>query len=139
LKLKGLYIHFFENCQDSLRESLKIIANPNNLPLLLHCTQGKDRTGVIIALVLHILGVPEEEIISDFSISREGLENEIVQMKKELDQVGMEYFFLESPPGELRESLLYLLQKYGSIDNYLDHIGFGESDRNELRNTFLMK
>ncbi|MDB6061258.1 MAG: protein-tyrosine phosphatase [Verrucomicrobiaceae bacterium] len=41
------------------------------LPVLIHCTAGKDRTGFAIAVILHALGVPRETIYSDYMLSRE--------------------------------------------------------------------
>ena len=39
----------------------------------MHCTAGKDRTGVLVALVLDVLGVGEKEIVADYLISNERL------------------------------------------------------------------
>ncbi len=46
------------------------LAEPTSLPVLFHCTGGKDRTGVTCALILLALGVPREDVIADFMVSR---------------------------------------------------------------------
>ena len=50
-------------------EAVKVLAAPGALPGLFHCAVGKDRTGFLAAVILALLGVPDEEIISDFMIS----------------------------------------------------------------------
>jgi protein-tyrosine phosphatase len=44
---------------------LQGLAKPGTLPALIHCTYGKDRTGVAVAIVLRSLGVPREKIMED--------------------------------------------------------------------------
>ncbi len=46
-----------------------MLAEPANLPLVFHCAAGKDRTGVLAALVLDILGVAPEVIVADYLIT----------------------------------------------------------------------
>ena len=48
---------------------LKGLAEPGTLPALIHCTYGKDRTGVAVAIVLTSLGVPREEVMEDYLLS----------------------------------------------------------------------
>jgi len=49
-----------------------LIANPDT-PLIFHCTAGKDRTGVLAALLLRLAGVPDESIAWDYSLTEPGL------------------------------------------------------------------
>ncbi|KAJ5664039.1 hypothetical protein N7507_004770 [Penicillium longicatenatum] len=51
---------------------LHILNNPDT-PILLHCTAGKDRTGVFAALLLKLCGVADETIVADYALTREGL------------------------------------------------------------------
>lgn len=48
---------------------LKGLAEPGTTPALIHCTFGKDRTGVAVAIVLSSLGVPREKVMEDFLLS----------------------------------------------------------------------
>ena len=48
---------------------MKIVAEPENHPLLFHCGAGKDRSGVVAAFILSVLGVADEDIIADYVMS----------------------------------------------------------------------
>ena len=48
------------------RRLFDLILDADRLPLVFHCTAGKDRTGVGAALLLTALGVPEEDVIADY-------------------------------------------------------------------------
>jgi protein-tyrosine phosphatase len=48
---------------------LRLLAEPANRPLVVHCTAGKDRTGIVTAMILSILGVPDAEIAADYHVT----------------------------------------------------------------------
>ena len=52
-----------------LRQALAVIAADDSGPLVFHCAAGKDRTGIVAALVLALLGVSEEDIVADFALT----------------------------------------------------------------------
>lgn len=52
-----------------VRHIFERAATADSLPLLVHCTAGKDRSGSLIALLLHSLGVPKETILADYTLS----------------------------------------------------------------------
>lgn len=104
---------------------LERIADPANLPLLIHCTAGKDRTGLAIALLLALLGVDDEAIIADYSQSNSAFmaikeaSKDIIQR---LQRVGLsekdtDALFL-AHPDTLRYALAALRERYGSVEAY---------------------
>lgn len=52
-----------------LRRSLEIIADPDAGPIVIHCASGKDRTGLLAALVLALVGVSDDDVIADFTLT----------------------------------------------------------------------
>lgn len=52
------------------RQLFALVAEPANLPVLIHCSGGKDRTGVSCSLILWLLGVPREDIVGDYMHSQ---------------------------------------------------------------------
>ena len=63
------YLDILEHCKGPVVDAIRVIADGRNLPVLVHCAHGKDRTGVIIALVLGALGVEEDVIVEDYAKS----------------------------------------------------------------------
>ena len=59
---------------DRVVGAVKVIASPAGPPALFHCAAGKDRTGVLAALVLDSVGVEREAIVADFALTNERLE-----------------------------------------------------------------
>jgi len=65
------YVYLFRNSGGSIREFFSVLADPAGLPLLFHCQWGKDRAGIISALILRLLGVPDSTIVEDYLISQQ--------------------------------------------------------------------
>lgn len=107
------------------REVMLRLADDDNLPFVLHCAAGKDRTGVVVALLLAWLGVPDETIIADYSLSNyahrfllDNSQSYIEQMQSlGLSMDDILYFFLADPQ-TLRDTLAYFRRRYGSVDRY---------------------
>jgi protein-tyrosine phosphatase len=102
------------------------LADPQKLPALIHCGLGKDRAGITIALLLHLLGVPEHTILADYSLSNahtphftRAVEAEI----KPLLKFGVKAHELApiflADPQTLQHTFDYIRQKYGSVLAYL--------------------
>ena len=70
---RDLYRHLVDRSGDGIVEVLEYLARPEALPALVHCLVGKDRTGLFVALLLELLGVPREAILKDYLASNLGL------------------------------------------------------------------
>ncbi|KAG8933861.1 hypothetical protein FRC00_012734 [Tulasnella sp. 408] len=103
---------------------------------LIHCTGGKDRTGVAAMLILDLVGVPDEEIIKDYALTRVGGEPMREMMVKRyahllLDpEVGEAAInALSCKPSAMRASLKMLREEYGGAAGYLKgRLGFSAED-----------
>jgi protein-tyrosine phosphatase len=67
------YRHMFVEGSASITRALHVLAQPGALPAVFHCSAGKDRTGVVAALVLGFLRVPREVIVDDYTLSGEAM------------------------------------------------------------------
>ncbi|HTT86777.1 MAG TPA: tyrosine-protein phosphatase [Acidimicrobiales bacterium] len=67
----------------SINRAVEILAEPGSLPAVFHCSAGKDRTGVLAALVLGFLGVPTETIVEDYALSSQAMVAMLEWMRKE--------------------------------------------------------
>jgi protein-tyrosine phosphatase len=126
---------------------LKTLSDPQNLPAVLHCTAGKDRTGVAVALLLHLLGVPESAIIADYTLSNLFAPIHIQEVRmflRRLRWLGFKveqyYPLIAANAQNMQRSLRYIHEKYGSVENYLlSASGLTEEDIHKLREMLLMQ
>ena len=131
------YFGIIEYTKPMVLTVLKTLLNAEDLPVLVHCSQGKDRTGVICMLVLSALGVSEEDIVQDYARSEKGLLSVRTHTVKEVcGMYGFKDAFTRARPDTMIELLQLIRMKYGSVVNYLDEIGFDESHREKLRILF---
>lgn len=89
--------------------------------VLFHCTAGKDRTGVVAMLLLELAGVPDEEILADYSVSETYMQELFAWQKRAAAEAGIQIpdYMLQSRPEEMRRTLEHLHQTYGSAEAYL--------------------
>jgi hypothetical protein len=67
------YADILESAPPSYKQILLHLANEPSKPLIIHCTGGKDRTGVICALILSLCGVDDETIAYEYSLTEIGM------------------------------------------------------------------
>jgi protein-tyrosine phosphatase len=81
--LSGSYLYLVRECGPRIAQVAACLAEPGALPAVVHCTGGKDRTGVVIAVVLSALGVPDDVIVADFVLSESYLDDSFVAAVRE--------------------------------------------------------
>ena len=67
--LADRYLNFAEDGRAGLAAALGVIADPEAAPVVVHCMAGKDRTGVVCALTLSLLGCPTTDIATDYALT----------------------------------------------------------------------
>ncbi|WYZ38941.1 hypothetical protein EsH8_III_000855 [Colletotrichum jinshuiense] len=117
--------------------ALKIFLDPSATPALVHCTQGKDRTGLIITLVLLILDVPLEAIEYDYMLTSGALESEREERLAEIREIGLTDDWFDTAPDMIVRTARHLDDVHGGTQAYLDKIGFDQDDRQRLRELML--
>lgn len=114
------------------KEFFKILQNENNIPLMFHCSAGKDRTGLGTALILFALGVDEETIMEDYLLSNTYLSGKYESLMeqnpifKDLFSVRKEY---------LQAGINHIKETYGSVETYLKDVL--EVDTEAMKNKYL--
>jgi protein-tyrosine phosphatase len=98
----------------------------NNGKVLIHCSLGKDRTGVVCMLCQSMLGATDEQIIVDFTKSQAVADIAAEKLKPHFGDVDAAdiSFLCGATPETMKETLSFLRQTYGSVDGYLDSVGF---------------
>jgi len=125
-----------------LAQLFERILHGGDLPLVFHCAAGKDRTGFIAAMLLTALGVDREAIYTDYLLSRERWKGErresairrylqplcdqepAAKVVQTLCQVRSDY---------LDAALDEIVQRYGSINDYLELIGLNAQAKDRLQ------
>ncbi|GGL15922.1 protein-tyrosine-phosphatase [Nocardia jinanensis] len=101
----------------------RVLAEDRDLPALVHCAAGKDRTGVFTALVLSSLGVPDELVIEDYALTELLRPNRIDAYADRFTAVGRDpeiaRVLFESPAAAMASTLRYLQEQYGGARGYL--------------------
>ena len=111
--LIGLGKDSLDHCTVELRRILVLLAEKSNYPLLVHCTQGKDRTGLVIILTLLLLDIPRNAISEDYLASERELENEKEERMKEITEIGLGDEFANCPVGFVKAMETHMKEKYG--------------------------
>ena len=65
-ELTAHYLGYLLHSSDKVVEAVGLLADERRLPAVVHCAAGKDRTGVVVALVLDAIGVVHDEIVADY-------------------------------------------------------------------------
>ena len=123
--LASRYFYMIEQRAEAFGNILAHFADPKNFPIVYHCTAGKDRTGIITALILALLGVPEDTIVADYSLSNLGFDHYFGEFVEEQRHAAMgvkdEEFqgFFVVQPDWIKNILVHLHEKYGSVEQYL--------------------
>ena len=129
--MKESYRAYALNYPAELSTLLRGLAEPGVLPALIHCTHGKDRTGVAVAVILRSLGVPQETVLEDYLLSNVFWESEANRLS--CLAYGASFFrtpreevraLLEVRPEYLEAAFTAINERYGSFATYL-HEGLG--------------
>lgn len=106
-------------------QALQIIAADSGAPVVIHCASGKDRTGLLVALVLSLLGVSAADIGADFALTELATERLRADWRAAHPDRELRWPFYGRAPAELiRLVLAELTSTYGSVGDYVTgHLG----------------
>lgn len=108
-----------ENINAVYREFFKYLKNENDLPLLFHCTAGKDRTGIATAFLLFALGVKKETIIQDYMDSNHYLAGKYTKLTQDNPQLAV---LFSVKPEFLLTGIKTMEETHGTVENYLSQV-----------------
>jgi protein-tyrosine phosphatase len=112
-------------------DALEIIADPKNLPLLFHCGAGKDRSGLVAAFVLSVVGVAESDIIADYILSAPYMREMVAGMMNDSntpeEEKNLPAYTWEATAESMALFLTGLKREFGSARGYLKMNGADKS------------
>lgn len=141
--LKEQYADFPRVFAGVLRELFVSIADDGELPVLINCTAGKDRTGFVTAILLLALGASEEAVAADYmetarTFGEREIRRNFMAYSRDFvppDDVIQAYLV---DPGYLMQSLAGLKSEYGSLDGYLRALGLEDARRSRLQKALVV-
>ncbi len=121
--LADRYVAMLEQGGDSIVTALSAVADSERLPLVFHCSAGKDRTGVLAAVILSVLGVSDDDIAADYALSRTAMREMAEWVRTERPDsyetmAAQPPAFLDAPPLAIRRFLARARTIYGSLTEY---------------------
>lgn len=136
--LADRYHDLTEQAADGIVTTLALLADEATAPAVVHCAAGKDRTGVVCALTLALLGVPDEVIAEEYALTSAAMERFIAWHHARFPQrrhVPKAYF--ACPPEAMRIFLTELRERHGSVERYVLDAGLPAEQIAELRENLL--
>lgn len=124
------YSYLLKN-KEKIKKIFKVLINSEG-GVLFHCSAGKDRTGVIAALILGICNVNQLDIIANYQVTS-------TYMKDEEIMKGYDDNLQKSDANYMDTFIKILYEQYGNFENYLLSCDISKEEINKLKNKFCEK
>ncbi|KAJ5948444.1 hypothetical protein N7454_001751 [Penicillium verhagenii] len=136
--LTGLAQDTLDASKTELRSIFELLGQDETYPVLVHCTQGKDRTGLIILMMMLLAGetVSTAAVIDDYTRSELELVPEFEERMREIRALGLGEEYTRCPPDFVDATTDYL-QRYGGVQGYLNGIGIDAQMQEHIRQKIL--
>ncbi|KAL2003467.1 hypothetical protein VTN02DRAFT_3778 [Thermoascus thermophilus] len=140
--LIGLAQDTLDCSADEMRELFDVLAHDETYPTVVHCTQGKDRTGLVVLLLLLLTrAVPVDVIGADYVRSElevELDERALEERTLEMRAVGLPDDYARCPPGWTQAVTDYLDERYRGVEGYLLSLGIDREKQGRIRRRLLV-
>lgn len=129
--IAAVYRHIVIERADRVAGAVRLIADAPEGGVLVHCTAGKDRTGIVVASALTAVGVPRDQVVADYAASARNLAGEwadrMLAGAEErfgaLDD-GVRELMIGSPAEAMDRTLDLIDETYGGVERMLLQHGF---------------
>jgi protein-tyrosine phosphatase len=138
--LGDMYVNMLDECGHLLREVFERMAEAEGDGVLFHCAAGKDRTGVVAALLLDLAGVDHSVIVADYAETEVNLAPIMDELRKDRpEQIPAEMYelFLGSAPSNMEMMLDHLHGNFGGAESYFSRIGLSSEQITGLKRMLL--
>lgn len=133
------YVTYLETSADVVVEVLRLLAQPDAVPAVVHCAAGKDRTGVVVAALLDALGVDRLQIVADYVATEANMPLVRAQLSASATtrELGSVPDWVLTALPETMEGLLAHLDTQGGTVAWLQAHGLTDDELVRLRATLL--
>ena len=144
VKWPDLYISMIDSQTEWIRDVLETLAEKSSSgAVMFNCTTGKDRTGMITALILALAGVSYYDIVADYCVSQVYLRPVYAEIFGTWDRSpvqdahGLDDPFFKTVPENMASLLIHIDNEYGGVPKYLERCGISISAISRLRAALL--
>lgn len=137
--LISLYLESLDEGRMHIGRVLTTIADNCHKALAFHCTAGKDRTGIVTALLLLLLGVAEDLVVEDYALTDDRIgpiHDQLRGSNYGVELVQPEMF--RARPETMRATLDGLRERFGTAENWATHSGLSAANVARLRAELLV-
>lgn len=132
------YLDLADQGAAGLAAALAVIADPACTPVVVHCVAGKDRTGVVCALTLSLLGVADHVIAEDYALSTAASRRFTDWVREQYpDAPTLHQPYYDSPAEAMALFLAELRRRHGSVEGYVTGAGLPPEHITSLRDNLL--
>ena len=131
------YLHYLDVGGDRLAKAFRLFASDEAYPILVHCTAGKDRTGVLVGMVMDVLGASDEDIANEYGLSDDSIDRLIAYLRssgRQLEGTDEEIRARLSTPPERMAGFIELMRgRYGSAAEFFASNGVPDDEIARVR------
>ena len=139
--LEELYKLLIDSCGAQVGDVITELGDRGGFPAIVHCSAGKDRTGVVMALLLELVRVTRDQIVEDYALTKRYVTPLYEELRHAAAQIGHDLGRLESMLGcnrkAIREALEYVDSRYGGVGEYVRSLGVDEGTLARLRSALV--
>ena len=122
------YREMLNGAGDKFSDAIRLLAHQQTLPAVFHCAAGKDRTGLLAALMLGLLGVRNETIAADYGLTQSAMLRLVEWASVHQPELAERYAsmparFAAADPRAMMIILEQLTALHGTVRNYVREIG----------------
>ena len=137
--LADRFAEVLEDGADEIRQVIEHLASAPG-PVVFHCTSGKDRTGLIAAFTLTLLGVPRSEVLADFALTELATERLAADWRAANPERELRWPSYGRAPAIVMDLVFADLEaRYGSVEEYLTSAGLSVETVEQLRERLLVR
>jgi len=133
---RDVYLIFLERFRANVAAVVRAVANAPAGGIVIHCAGGKDRTGLVSALLLHLAGVDDEDIAADYALSEERLrprhERWLAAAESEEERERL-LRITRTPAASMTGVVAELARRHGSVESYLRGAGVTNEELDLVR------
>lgn len=138
------YESMLEIAAPAIADIFARLAEDDTYPLMIHCVAGKDRTGVLSALILRTLGVPDADIVHDYALTAEHRPDDAT-LREMMADYGIileerpNFDPWQTPPQVMEATLRVLDERWNGHEGYLRQAGVSDAQLRALRELMLQE